>query len=212
MRGVSAGGTSVAVDLARGSFLRHGAVLADDGERIIVVDRALEAALERWSASGRNGLPEHGPRLRAFVDDRRRRWIPPREYVLSHMDGLQAMVQSVTPDTGGGWTVTGHVDLEDFAFLDARLPLAGFQLSLGIRRRRPLPDTFWDGYRSRATVAPDFATAWQTAWPVFRLYYLLEWSWIAFDSRRHGSPAEQAADIERFERAIVELAELDDGA
>jgi urease accessory protein len=45
LRAVTAGGTSVAVDLPRGSFMRHGAVLADDGERIIAVQRALEAAL-----------------------------------------------------------------------------------------------------------------------------------------------------------------------
>jgi urease accessory protein len=45
LRAVTAGETTVAVDLPRRSFLRHGAVLTDDGERIIVVERALEAAL-----------------------------------------------------------------------------------------------------------------------------------------------------------------------
>jgi urease accessory protein len=38
-------GTDVAIDLPRGSFLRHSAVLDDDGERIIVVERCPEAAL-----------------------------------------------------------------------------------------------------------------------------------------------------------------------
>ncbi len=37
-------GTDVAVDLPRGSYLRHGAVLADDGERIVVVERKPEEA------------------------------------------------------------------------------------------------------------------------------------------------------------------------
>jgi urease accessory protein len=45
LRGVTDGGTEVAVDLPRGSYLRHGAVLADDGERVIVVERALEEAI-----------------------------------------------------------------------------------------------------------------------------------------------------------------------
>jgi urease accessory protein len=38
-------GTDVAVDLARGSYLEDGAVLFDDGERIVVVEREPEDAL-----------------------------------------------------------------------------------------------------------------------------------------------------------------------
>lgn len=38
-------GTDVAVDLERGSYLRHGAVLYDNGERIIVVERKPEEAM-----------------------------------------------------------------------------------------------------------------------------------------------------------------------
>ena len=38
-------GTDVAVDLPRGSYLRHGAVLADDNERIVVVERTAEETL-----------------------------------------------------------------------------------------------------------------------------------------------------------------------
>ena len=45
LRAVTAGGTDVAVDLPRGSFLRHHAVVHDDGERIIVAERAPEPAL-----------------------------------------------------------------------------------------------------------------------------------------------------------------------
>lgn len=37
-------GTDVAISLPRGSYLADGAVLADDGERIVVVERAPEAA------------------------------------------------------------------------------------------------------------------------------------------------------------------------
>jgi urease accessory protein len=38
-------GTDVAVDVARGTYLADGAVLADDGERIVVVERRPERAL-----------------------------------------------------------------------------------------------------------------------------------------------------------------------
>ena len=38
-------GTDVALDLERGSYLRHGAVLDDDGARIVVVERKPEEAI-----------------------------------------------------------------------------------------------------------------------------------------------------------------------
>jgi urease accessory protein len=45
LRATSDAGTDVAVDLERGAYLRDGAVLFDDGERIVVVERAPEEAL-----------------------------------------------------------------------------------------------------------------------------------------------------------------------
>jgi urease accessory protein len=45
LRGATTAGTSIAIDLPRGSFLRQHAVLHDDGERIIVVERTPEPAL-----------------------------------------------------------------------------------------------------------------------------------------------------------------------
>lgn len=44
-RGTTDTGTDVAVDLERGSYLRHGAVLADDGSTIVVVERRPEEAM-----------------------------------------------------------------------------------------------------------------------------------------------------------------------
>lgn len=48
LRRTTDAGTDVAVDLPRGSYLRHGAVLADNGERIVVVERKEEEALVVW--------------------------------------------------------------------------------------------------------------------------------------------------------------------
>jgi urease accessory protein len=45
LKRATAEGTSVVIDLPRGSFLRQSAVLHDDGERIIVVERSPEPAL-----------------------------------------------------------------------------------------------------------------------------------------------------------------------
>jgi urease accessory protein len=45
LRAATVAGTSVAVDLPRGSFIAHDAVLHDDGRRIVVAERAPEPAL-----------------------------------------------------------------------------------------------------------------------------------------------------------------------
>jgi urease accessory protein len=45
LRGVTAAGTKIAIDLPRGSFLCQDAVLDDDGRRIVVVERSPEPAL-----------------------------------------------------------------------------------------------------------------------------------------------------------------------
>jgi urease accessory protein len=52
LRVSSAAGVDVAIDLPRGTYLREGAVLDDDGERILVVERVPEEALVvRFSAA-----------------------------------------------------------------------------------------------------------------------------------------------------------------
>jgi urease accessory protein len=45
MRATTDCGTDVAIDLERGSYLAHWAVLVDDGERVVVVERTPEQAL-----------------------------------------------------------------------------------------------------------------------------------------------------------------------
>jgi urease accessory protein UreE len=45
LRAATASGTSVALDLPRGSFIAHGTVLHDDGRRILVAERSPEPAL-----------------------------------------------------------------------------------------------------------------------------------------------------------------------
>jgi urease accessory protein len=45
LRGRTDAGTDVAVDLERGAYLRHGAVLSDEGDFIVAVERTAEDAL-----------------------------------------------------------------------------------------------------------------------------------------------------------------------
>jgi len=65
LRLTSVDGTDVALDLPRGSYLHEGAVLDDDGERILVVERSPEEALVvRFSpALGRDELAEAAARI-----------------------------------------------------------------------------------------------------------------------------------------------------
>jgi urease accessory protein len=62
LRLVTDTGSDVAIDLDRGAYLRHGAVLFDDGQRIVVVDRAPEPALVVRLAPGPD-LVAHAVRL-----------------------------------------------------------------------------------------------------------------------------------------------------
>ena len=65
LRGLTDSGTDVAVDLERGAYLRDGAVLDDDGERVVVVERTPEEAMiVRLSSSlGREELLTQAVRL-----------------------------------------------------------------------------------------------------------------------------------------------------
>jgi aminoglycoside 6'-N-acetyltransferase len=139
--------------------------------------------------------------LRDWIDARRRRWVAPSgpaAYSLSQMDGLQGVARR----DPGGWRFVGHVDLEDFSFMDPRFPLAGYELGAeGVRGRKPIPASFYEGYRSRLPIDPSFAEARD----VFKLYYLLSWLYIPYDARYHRSPAEQRRSIDHHESAILTL-------
>jgi len=52
LRATTAGGVDVALDLERGAYLFDGAVLDDDGERLVAVERATEEAMIVRFAAG----------------------------------------------------------------------------------------------------------------------------------------------------------------
>ncbi|MGH2352234.1 MAG: hypothetical protein ACRDJN_11550, partial [Chloroflexota bacterium] len=160
--------------------------------------QSLEYRLQRALATGNAAVCGSEGQLRAFAEAHQRRWVPPREYVLSHFDGLQGMAKH----DGRRWVFTGHVDLEDVSFTDARFPLAGYELGVeGRERRRRVPTTFWDGYHAHKAADPSY----EAVRDVFKLYYLLEWFPMAYDPRWSDGPADMARSIRRFESAIVDL-------
>jgi hypothetical protein len=159
---------------------------------------SLDEELRKGVALGSAVLAEHEPPLRRWIEERRGRWVEPSRYSLSQMDGLQGIARR----DGGGWAFRGHVDLEDFSYMDSRFPLAGCELGAeGVRGRKPIPASFYEGYRSRSPIDPSFAEARD----VFKLYYLLSWLYIPYDARYHRSPAEQRRSIDHHEGAILTL-------
>jgi hypothetical protein len=196
-------------------FLGAGTIWRSRDDRVIY---GLTTAASIWLAAGLGLLAGSEEVLRAFVDDQRRRWVPAREYVLSHVDGIQALVIRTTGAAGAAgatgatgatgtdpcsrWELSGHVDLEDMAFMDARLPLAGCELECGgPERRRRVPPDFWAGYRRHKEVDPSYAATRN----LFQLYYLLAWTRALYNAD-HRDPAAREREVQRYARAIVGLA------
>jgi hypothetical protein len=174
------------------------------------VEGRLRQAREYEERRGRTVRPGDGSlagddaEIRAFVSEQRRRWVPAREYVLSHVDGIQALAvrDAGGPGRGPDWVLSGHVDLEDFAFMDARLPLAGYELGYGdLDRRRRVPPEFWAGYRRHKEVDPTY----EAVRDLFQLFYLFAMTLFLFDPH-HRDPAKQEREVGRFTRAIVDRA------
>ena len=112
------------------------------------------------------GLDELAGGARAFAEQQRRGWLRPERYVLSHVDGLQGHAEH----GAGGWRFLGHVDLEDFVFVDARFALAGYELGAG----GSAPAAFWEGYRA---VAP-LDESYRAARGMMQLFFLVNWLWL----------------------------------
>lgn len=147
--------------------------------------QALERSLQALMARAGAVVARHEREVRAFIDERRRRWVPPREYMLSHLDGLQGHAVFER----GSWAFTGHVDIEDFGFTDSRFPLAGFEKGAA----GPVTLAFWDSYHAWRPPDPTYEEARQ----VFQLFYTLEWSWMDFSPRYNATAEARAASLER---------------
>ncbi|MBI3970431.1 MAG: hypothetical protein HY332_04000 [Chloroflexi bacterium] len=119
-------------------------------------------------------LRDHWHAIDAFVQERRRRWVPACQYVLSHFDGLQAIAARAR----GVWRLSGHLDLEDFSFREPRWALAAFELGVeGVRHRRRVPAAFWQAYRSIRSVDPSY----EDTKDVFKLFHLLDWAQMGYE-------------------------------
>lgn len=111
-------------------------------------------------------------------------WIDPSRFVLSHGDGLQAMLVP----TATSWSLTGVIDIEDHYFTDQRFALAVYEVGMG---HTPLGDSFWVAYQQHTildSTYPQFR-------PLFQLYVLLDWL--------GNVPPTQQDDIDKLTQQIV---------
>lgn len=118
----------------------------------------------------------------------------PDQFVLSHIDGLQAVAEHV----GNEWQFRGHIDLEDYAFTDQRFVLAGFELAVAFDHDLVVPQTFWDGYNSVRGVDPSY----DEFKDLFKLYYLLSWFPMVYEKNWRGNPEDRDRVIGTFEKLL----------
>jgi hypothetical protein len=153
---------------------------------------SLQNVLSR--ASDRNTvLRRNAGTIERFVSRQEALWTNPAEFVLSHIDGLQAMARY----TNECWTLTGLVDIEDHRFVDPRSALAGYELSLHYEGRT-LPAAFWRGY-GRFKRAP---ASYLSLRNLFFLYDLLGWLCGCYEDWR-GPPERRAPTLSHFEALIL---------
>ena len=57
---------------------------------------------------------EGAKKIDIFILNKKNKWTDPKEYVFSHVDGIQGMVNYIDSK----WVFNGHIDLEDYRFTE----------------------------------------------------------------------------------------------
>ena len=134
-------------------------------------------------------------RILEFVSQKRKLWANPNKFVFSHTDGFQGLSKLEK----GNWTLTSIIDCEDNQFTDQRFVLSGLELALEFENKT-LHSKFWERYKQHTDIDPGHLNL----KGVFKLYYLLSWTPVAYDSGRH-TFTEQDRGISRIENLIAGL-------
>jgi hypothetical protein len=106
-------------------------------------------------------------KLLSFIEYKKNKWISPKEYVFSHVDGLQGMVEYKKND----WVFNGHIDLEDYRFTDQRFVLAGFEIGANYSTKEA-PVSFWKGYLKFKKVDKSY----NELKDLFKIFYFMSWA------------------------------------
>ena len=139
------------------------------------------------SACDHAAIAEQRLKIMQTVAHHQDQWTDPTEFVLSHLDGLQGIVDK----TSAGWQFLGVIDIEDYCFTDQRFVLSTFELEAESQEVSLLPG-FWAAYESVTKLDPAY---WKLR-PLFQLYVLLDWL--------IGQPPEQERMIRELVHKIAE--------
>lgn len=90
----------------------------------------------------------------------------PDQFVLSHLDGLQALFKR----NSTGWALSGVIDVEDYQFTDQRFVLSGITLMEKFGAYS-LSGQFWSTYENLVKIDESF----KQFENLFQVYYLLVW-------------------------------------
>jgi hypothetical protein len=104
--------------------------------------------------------------LISFIKNKKRKWTSPKEYVFSHVDGLQGMVEYQK----NSWIFNGHIDLEDYRFTDQRFVLAGFEIGANYSTKEA-PISFWGGYLKFKKIDKSY----NELKDLFKVLYFMSW-------------------------------------
>jgi|SRR3989344_264451 len=127
--------------------------------------KALDIRLHHFLKSNYLSLQQK-QELIFFIKEKKRKWTNPKEYVLSHVDGLQGMAEYRNKK----WIFSGHIDLEDYRFTDQRFVLAGLEIGSNYSIK-DAPRDFWEGYLKFKKVDRSF----HVLKDLFKLFYFMSW-------------------------------------
>jgi fructosamine-3-kinase len=134
--------------------------------------------------------------IESFIADKKLDWVNPKEFVLSHTDGFQAMAK----EQDGKYILTGVIDLEDYVFTDQRFVLSGLDLLNDWWMNEKLSDQFWSNYKKHKEVDPSY-TIFKN---LFQLFYILSWL-PGYYTNSQSDEAKKQATITEAEKRLFNL-------
>ena len=126
-------------------------------------------------------IKDREAKIQIFLEQRKNEWTDPKQFVFSHTDG----VQGIATMENNQWQLNGFIDLEDNMFTDQRFVLAGHEMILEWSGKSILSE-FWEQYQNHIAIDETF----QQTKSLFKLYYLISWTW-AFGEGWRGSEEEK---------------------
>lgn len=134
--------------------------------------------------------------LERFIEKCEQSWQDPKEFVLSHTDGLQGMAKL----ENNQWVFTGVVDIEDHRLYDQRFALAGYELQ-SVYNWKEVPLVFWEAYKKNKVVDSSYSSLRNLFW----LYYVLSWFDIPYTGAWRGPEEDKGKVIKKNEDIIKKV-------